>query len=410
MSHTTDIVIIGAGIVGLCTAMQLHRSGGVRVTVLEQSPAPGAGSSGASSAVCRHLYTYQEMINLARDGIDIYRHWQDFTGLEEPRARFNDVGVVWIGGNEPQRDAQRLQRHGIPANVLDAATFAERFPSLSTCKLAPDFETGKAHVCEPTDAFLCEESGGFMDPQNALDDLTAALTDAAGVELRFSATVERIEHDDAGVRGVRLASGESISCAIVLNASGPWCNRLLAPFEFAARWPLEPTRIQVLHLPVPTEMTARMPVCGDFTSGVYFRPQGVGQLIAGSTLEADEQETIANPDEYDRFADNDFKMIKMHALKHRVPSLSDHTRIGSYCGLYTVNRADMHPLVGATPVDGLFAANGFSGHGFKLGPAVGSLLARAIDGARSGFDTEVDLDFLSWDREPLHLDTMNVLA
>ena len=45
-----------------------------------------------------------------------------------------------------------------------------------------------------------------------------------------------------------------------------------------------------------------------------------------------------------------------------------------------------------------------------LGPAIGSLLARAINGGGSGFDTDVDLDFLSWAREPLHLDSMNVLA
>ena len=409
MGQTTDIVIIGAGIVGLCTAMQLNRAGGVRVTVVEQGPAPGGGSSGASSAVCRHLYTYDEMIDLARDGIDTYRHWQDFTGLDRPRARFNDIGVVWIGADDPNHDAERLKRHGIPANVLDAESFANRFPMLSTCRRAPDFETGASHACTSAGAFLCEESGGFMDPQDTLDDLAAALR-RTDVDLHFNTKVEAIEQNDAGVTGVRLASGELISSGSVLNASGPWCNRLLEPFEFASRWPLEPTRIQVLHLPVPAEITQAMPVCGDFTSGVYFRPQGAGQLIAGSTLEEDEREAIADPDDYDRFADDDFKMIKMHALKHRVPTLSDHTRIGSYCGLYTVNRLDMHPLVSATPVDGLFAANGFSGHGFKLGPAIGSLLARAISGGRSGFDTDVDLDFLSWDREPLHLDSMNVLA
>lgn len=145
MGQTTDIVIIGAGIVGLCTAMQLHRSGGVRVTVLEQSSAPGAGSSGASSAICRHLYTYAEMIDLARDGIDTYRNWRDFTGLKHPRAAFNDIGVVWIGGTNPRADAERLKDHGIATSVLDAATFGERFPMLNTCGLAPDFETGEDH-------------------------------------------------------------------------------------------------------------------------------------------------------------------------------------------------------------------------------------------------------------------------
>jgi len=59
---------------------------------------------------------------------------------------------------------------------------------------------------------------------------------------------------------------------------------------------------------------------------------------------------------------------------------------------------------------GFFVANGFSGHGFKLAPAIGSLLAQAITGIRLATDTEVSPDFLGWDRTPLQLAAMNVLA
>ena len=408
MSQTSDIVIIGAGIIGLATARQLQRSGVEKITVLEQAASPGAGSSGASSAVCRHLYTHDEMIGLARDGIDTYRHWPDFLGLESPRAQLNEIGVLWIGDTRASANAERLARHGIATTVLDASDLPKRFPMLNACTRSPDFATGRDHDCRADGQCLFEETGGHMDPQDALDDLVESIA-RHGATVRFNTTVEAIEHDDARVTGVRLADGEQLKSPIVVNANGPWCNRLLAPFEFLSRWPLEPTRIQVVHLPVGRQLTEGLPVCGDFTSGV-FRPQGEGQIIAGSTLEADEQEAIADPDEFDRLADADFMALKMHALKHRLPTLSDRTRVGSYCGLYTVNRADMHPLVGATPLNGLFAANGFSGHGFKLAPAIGSLLARAITAGRSGFDTAVDLGFLGWQRQPLHLDSMNVLA
>jgi glycine/D-amino acid oxidase-like deaminating enzyme len=66
--------------------------------------------------------------------------------------------------------------------------------------------------------------------------------------------------------------------------------------------------------------------------------------------------------------------------------------------------------VGETPVAGLFVANGLSGHGFKLAPAIGSLIAQAIAGERTSFDTEVDPTFLSFDRAPIRLESKSVLA
>jgi len=79
--------------------------------------------------------------------------------------------------------------------------------------------------------------------------------------------------------------------------------------------------------------------------------------------------------------------------------------------LYTTNLTDVHPIVGRTPIDGFFVANGFSGHGFKLGPAIGSLLAQAITGQQStDFDTSVDSEFLAFDRLPIQVDSKSVLA
>jgi glycine/D-amino acid oxidase-like deaminating enzyme len=78
--------------------------------------------------------------------------------------------------------------------------------------------------------------------------------------------------------------------------------------------------------------------------------------------------------------------------------------------MYTVNRQDVHPIVGRTPIAGLLVANGFSGHGFKIAPAVGSLLARMVTGESAEFDTDVALEFLAPDREPLVVDEKSVLA
>jgi glycine/D-amino acid oxidase-like deaminating enzyme len=49
-----------------------------------------------------------------------------------------------------------------------------------------------------------------------------------------------------------------------------------------------------------------------------------------------------------------------------------------YSSMYTVNQDDLHPVVGETSIKGLWACNGFSGHGFKLAPAIGSMVAQQV--------------------------------
>ena len=72
--------------------------------------------------------------------------------------------------------------------------------------------------------------------------------------------------------------------------------------------------------------------------------------------------------------------------------------------MYTVNQDDVHPVIGESNVPGLWACNGFSGHGFKLAPAVGSLVAQQITGLKTdAWETNVPHDFMGPGREPLTL-------
>ncbi len=83
---TYDVIIVGGGIIGLSTAWQIARRSSLKVAVLEKGAGVGEGSTGASSAVCRHRYSSDAMVTLARDGISAYRHWAQFAGLADPAA------------------------------------------------------------------------------------------------------------------------------------------------------------------------------------------------------------------------------------------------------------------------------------------------------------------------------------
>lgn len=346
-------------------------------------------------------------------GIHVYHQWADFVQLPDPLAHFHHVGMVWLGDGRndwPGQEAQRLGALGVRAEVLDDAQLQARFPAINPCVDAPDGDAETVHVCRGGGPHLFELDAGFMDPVDVLHDLIRGVR-AKGVEVRFGTEMVGIETSGGHVSGVRLGDGSVISCSHVVSASGPWCQKLFREVGLQCSWELDPTRIQMVHIDRPETVPGELPVVCDQAGGIYFRPQNRGQqIILGSVLASNELESVKNPDDYATYADDDFVRTKLFYLEHRLRGLRDIHRPRGYSGLYTINRADYHPVVGPTPIAGFYVANGCSGHSFKLAPALGSLVAQMHAGKADRFDTDVDPAFLAFDREPIKLESHNVLA
>ena len=413
MAASYDVVIAGAGIIGLSIARQLARRSSLSIAVIDKGAGVGEGSTGASTAVCRYRYSRDEVVYLARDGIHAYRQWPEFTGLAEPRAEFQQDGVLWLPGADTAwapRESERMQGLGIESEVLDADELERRFPAISPSTLAPDFETGEPRECTPGGQAFFEPTGGYIDPVSAAQDLVDACR-RSGVDVFFKAPAAGIDMKGGRVCGITLGNGDSLSTPLVINAAGPWCHSLYREAGLEIGWDLAPVRIQVLHRDRPDELEGHIPVTVDMAGGIYFRTQNRGQqLVVGSVLEEDEQEVVDDPDNYRNEPDEAFELMKLHALHHRLPKLPYRGRVMGYCGLYTVNRNDVHPILGPTNVEGFWVANGFSGHGFKLAPAIGAMIARELTGEADDFDTNVPMAFLGIGREPIVLDAKSVLA
>jgi sarcosine oxidase subunit beta len=404
--ETADIVVIGAGIIGSSIAYQLARRTSGRIVVLDKGAGPSEGSTGASSAIIRTFYTQPNLVRLALGGQEAYRNWSDFTGLAEPANRFTQTGVLWILGftaSSAHRAAGRLAGQGVDVSVLDADGVHERFPPLSTCDVPFDLSGETPHECVDLEAALFEPEGGYADPSGANRDLIDAAR-REGADVRFRSLVTSVRTGHGTVVGLVCADGTRIDTRLVINAAGPWCNRLNEMAGVDVPWILTPTRVQVVH------RTARdigaIPVTADH--GIYLRPHG-DQILFGSVLPEDERETV-DPDDYKTAADAAFKDSKIHALHHRIPALPHRGTVGGIAGCYTMNRRDVHPVLGPTDLSGWFVANGFSGHGFKLAPMIGSMIAQSITGVRASYDTDVPLSLLAVDREPLSVAYKSVLA
>jgi glycine/D-amino acid oxidase-like deaminating enzyme len=412
MTRTAEVVVVGSGIIGASIAYQLARHGVGNVIALDKGKGPSEGSTGASSSVIRCKYSNPQVVRLAFHGQESYGNWTEFTGLTEPRSGLQQLGVLWMMGHstsDVEADAAMLVSQGVSARAIGPDEVGSMFPALSDCGARLDFEDPDSHVCVPGDAFLFETDGGHADPVGANQDLIEAAR-RLEVEVDFNSTVTSVLNEHGRVTGVRLADGSEISAGLVINASGPWCNQLNQMAGADLRWTLSPIRAQIVYTTWPADL-GPLPVAGDNSTGIYFRPQSGGQqVLIGSFLQEDEEEVIDDPDDFKKVPDADFIEMKLAAFQHRVPSLAVRGQVSGVAGLYTMNREDVHPVVGPSGVDGFWVANGFSGHGFKLAPAVGSMVAQAFTGETMDFDTDVPMEFFSVDREPIDVAVKNVLA
>jgi glycine/D-amino acid oxidase-like deaminating enzyme len=193
--------------------------------------------------------------------------------------------------------------------------------------------------------------------------------------------------DGGRVAGVRLGDGTDVSAGTVVVAAGVWTMPLLT--RYGVDVPIRVVREQLVVIAPGVEL-GPVPVFSDLVSLQYIRPEPDGTVLFGNSDLSHCQE--ADPDDYLNRATDDFVESTIDRVGTRFPGFTDATITGSYAGCYDVT-PDWNPVISRTEIDGLVVAAGFSGHGFKIAPAVGRLIADLVVDGRSADPRIPETDF-----------------
>jgi sarcosine oxidase subunit beta len=355
-----SVCVVGAGAVGLASALALARRGAGEVTVLEAHHV-ASGSSGLSVGIVETQYVTPLDIELRVRSMALFDELEREHGLRIVRngylrlARAPDELAAFA-------ESVRVQRAlGVrDACVLDRASLARLVPDL-----AVDDLTGA----------LFGPSDGFLDG-HLYCGLLAELAASAGVRiLGGHALLEATLDGDEGWH-LRTSAG-SLSCEYVVNAAGPWAAQVAA--LLGAPLALSPQRHQAIAVLLPRELSYAMPSVTDYTpgtgvAGLYFRHERPGVLIAGVHTEEALGEAC-DPDDFARGVDPDFLEVVAELLAARLPGLDAARLAHGWAGLYPVS-PDGLPQIG--PTSGrptAIAAGGAGGAGIQLSPVIGELVA-----------------------------------
>jgi len=195
-----------------------------------------------------------------------------------------------------------------------------------------------------------------------------------GAQFFQRTAVTAIRFADGRVEAVE-AKGEQFVAPSVVNCAGPWGARVAAMVDISL--PVESCRAQVAVFRRPPECGGDSPVVMDFANATYFRSE-TGDLSLVGVIDPGEANDVVKPDAYPEHCDPGFISDVGARWIQRQPEMELAESRGGYAGLYAVT-PDWHPIIDEAPSGtGHFVCTGFSGHGFKLAPAVGVMVADMV--------------------------------
>lgn len=351
-----DIIIIGAGIIGLSIAYHLlQRDPKLSITLLEKDALLGLGSTGKCTGGIYYQFRSPQLRRLSLLSREFF---QTFDSVFNVPSWYKEKGYLMLASEEElwkqlQRAAEQAVAEGIPLKLFSRQELIENFPYL--------------HGEEFWGGSLCAWDA-YADPYAVQAELYSAVR-RQGADVLFDREVSKFIINGDTIQGV-VIRGEELSGGLVVNAAGPYAAHVAAMAGIAL--PVRPYRRQVYVCTNPKDVPKSNPTIVDLGTGFYMHQEASGKTVLLGGTDRDTWPGLAEM--IDKSAAENFFLAAMAAI----PSVMDVKWLRTYTGICE-QTPDFHPILGYAPgLSGLFLANGFSGHGFMHAPAAGQIAADLI--------------------------------
>lgn len=397
-----DVVIIGAGLAGLSTALHITLNSNRQVTIIEkedpfqQMKKTPAASFAAAGMLAPHSERLPSgpLLDLCLQSREMYT---DFVStIESITSNCGDDAAKYLWNKESEKtcglepwEVGYAATGGFLAPAFAGDSVATWSPPEQVQSTAKWLDSIQVHEMEPS--LHPEIIGGWWFPEDASVDarrLTCALRAACverGVQFMWGegSAAGSLELGGGKCKGVRLNDGRIISAKSVVVANGSWMRNLLPV-------PVTPHKGQSFSLRMP-ENTEPLLSRILFAQDTYIVPKADGRIVVGATVETGTFDCDVTP------------AGMMHCMSNAmqlVPSLADLPVEETWAGLRPTT-PDKGPILGRTSWNNLFLAGGYWRNGVLLAPKTGQLIADLVinDGnTLSNEEDEVFIRAFNWDR------------
>jgi len=364
-TRAADVVIIGAGVIGLSIAYHLTK-GGCRNVVVVEAEQIGSGATGKCPGGIRQQFSSKINVELSQESSLFFKNFKEETGCD---SDFRQKGYLMLATTE---DTLQLFRQNIVLQQSLGVNVSLLSPE-ETRELVPVLNTGDilATSYSPDD--------GYADPYSVVMGFASAARQL-GASILEETPVTGLQVSGGKIEGVVTEKGK-IAADVVINAAGAHSGLIGQMVGLSI--PVEPMRRHVFFATRLEGLVNNTPMVVDFNSGFWFRQERTG-LIFG----------MRNPAEtagFDISVDWGWLPAIGETAGHFLSSFGDIGIVRAWAGLHS-DTPDRNAILGQVPgIDGLILACGLSGHGFMHSPAIGRIMAGKIldkNGAELPFPLE----------------------
>jgi sarcosine oxidase, subunit beta len=363
VTQRADVVVVGAGIMGLATAYHLARLGARDVVVLDERYLCG-GASGRNGGGVRAQWSSETNVRLMQESIRLCR---DFASEMKINVWFRQGGYLFLARTEAVRrsleKSVELQRGcGLSTRMHSPEEARRIVPELDTSGVVAASYNHDDGVVFPW-PFVW----GFAQAAQKLGAKVLPFRRVTGFDTEGDRIVGVRVETAPGAPKSHQEPARTIATRKVVNAAGAW-SPLVARLV-GVELPNKPHRHEICSTE-PLKPWLR-PLVADLSDGLYFSQSTRGEIVGGLG-----QKRV--PPGMNQDSSHAFLGLYARSLTRACPVLSKVRVLRQWAGCYDLT-PDANPIVG--PVDaleGFYQASGFMGHGFMMAPIVGKLLAEAI--------------------------------